>query len=355
MTTENSTESSASSHLSDVMTTTGVAQITGENTVTSSSSRGIEFYFQCAALVIGVLGTAANAFILYALMASKQHKTHLLIVHQNALDLFASFFMTVTYIIRLCNLNLSGSVGYWLCSIILTECLSWWGTFASAINLAIITVERYLRVVYPVCSKNKLRNWMIYSAMATAWIVSFISNVVVAFPTSGVIDGVCYAYTIWNNKTASMFYYIYNFLSFYVIILFIFVFCYWRILVAIRRLARVAASHAAEGLSAAQNQLNQIESSVTKTMIFVSACYAISWLPSYIHFLTLTLHPYPLPFDGIYYATVLLAYSYLFTNPLIYATNLDAVKEVLLSLIPCQMIYEEADDNVAAPMELQVA
>ena len=43
------------------MATTGMTQ------VTSSSSRGVEFYFQIAALLIGVLGTAANALVLYAL------------------------------------------------------------------------------------------------------------------------------------------------------------------------------------------------------------------------------------------------------------------------------------------------
>jgi len=51
----------ASSHLPVVMATTGMTQ------VTSSSSRGVEFYFQIAALLIGVLGTAANALVLYAL------------------------------------------------------------------------------------------------------------------------------------------------------------------------------------------------------------------------------------------------------------------------------------------------
>jgi len=86
--------------------------------------------------MIGVVGTAANALILYALVAYKQHKKHLLIVHQNALDLFTSFFMIVTYTTKLCNVNLNGSVGYyWLCTIIFSDCLSWWRTFASAINL----------------------------------------------------------------------------------------------------------------------------------------------------------------------------------------------------------------------------
>jgi len=148
-------DSSPASHLSVAIATTDMAHITVVSTVTSSSARGIEFYFQIAVLLIGVVGTAGNALVLYALVVSKQHKKQVLIVHQNALDLFASFFMIVTYTARLCNVYLNGSVGYWLCTMILSECLSWWATIASAMNLAIITVERYLKVVHPVWAKNK--------------------------------------------------------------------------------------------------------------------------------------------------------------------------------------------------------
>ena len=339
-------ESSIASQLSVAMTNTGLAQITGGNAARSSSPRGIEFYFQIAVLMIGVVGTAANALVLYALLVSKQHKNHVLIVHQNALDLFASFFMIVSYTTRLCNVHLIGSVGYWLCTMILSDFLSWWGITASAINLATITVERYLKVVLPVWSKKKLHNWMIYLAMVTAWIVSFISNIAMVFPTSGVIDGVCYAYMIWENKAARMSYFTWNFVSFYLIILVIFVFCYWRIIVVIRRQARVMASHAAGGSSAAQNQWNEIQASVIKTMIFVSACYTISWLPTYIQFL----HSDP---TGVYYyASVLLAYSYMCTNPFIYATKLDPVRQVLVRLIPCKKTSEQAAGNVSRPIEL---
>jgi len=340
-------ESSIVSHLSVNMTTTGMTQITGGNTAISSSPRGIEFYFHIALLVIGVVGTAANALVLYALVVSKQHKKHVLIVHQNALDLFISFTMIVTYTTRLCSVYLTGSVGYWLCTMIISECLCWWGTIASAINLAIITVERYLMVVHPAWSKKKLHNWMIYLAMVAAWIISFLANIVVVFPTSVVIDGVCYAYMIWENKAVRMFNFIWNFVSFYFIILVIFVFCYWRIIVVIRRQARVMASHATDGSNAAQNQLSEIQSSVIKTMIFVSACYAISWLPTYIQFLIITLHSSPIDLGVVYYAGVLLAYSYMCTNPFIYATKLDPVREVLVRLIPCKKTSEQPAGNVA--------
>ena len=129
--------------------------------------------------------------------------------------------------------------------------------------------------------------------MVTAWIISFVANIAVVFPTSGVIGGICYAFVIWKNKAARMFYFTWNFVSFYLIIIFffIFVFCYWRIVVVIRRQARVMASHAADGSSAAQHQCNQIQSNVTKTMIIVSTSFAILCLPAYIHFMIQTLTP----------------------------------------------------------------
>ena len=193
---------------------------------------------------------------------------------------------------------------------------------------------------------------MIYLAMVTACIISFINNIAVVFPTSGVINGVCYAYMIWNSKAASMFYFTWNFVAFYLIIIFIFVFCYWRIIVVIRRQARVMASHAVDGSSAAQIQCNQIQSNVIKTMIIVSTSFAISWLPAYIHFMIQTLTPYPIPLDAIFFAGLALAYSYMCINPYIYATNLDPVRQVLLRLLPCKKISEQAAGNVAWPMEL---
>ena len=303
-----------------------------------SLSRGAEFYFQCAVVVIGVLGTAANALILYALVASKQHKKHVLIVNQNALDLFTSFSILITYTLELCNIHLTGSVGYWLCTLLLSDFLIWTGTNGSVINLVSITIERYLKVVHAAWSKNKLRNWMIYSAMAFSWIASFVYNAALVFSTTAVINGACYSYAIWESYAAVIIATIHNFVSFYVINISAFIFCYWRILVVIRRQAKVMAGHAAAAgpstsQTHAQTQSNQIQTNVIKTMILVSALFAILWLPSYIYILDMILNPKPI--DGGYYAT-LVAFLYMCTNPFIYATKLDPVKEVLLRLIPCK-------------------
>jgi len=331
-----SDEISTTSHLSVAMTTTGMMLTTGGNTVPPSSSRGAEFYFQCVSLLIGVVGTATNAVIIYALVASKQHKKNLLIVHQNVLDMFSSFFIMIVYPLKLCNIYLTGSIGYWLCTLLLSESLIWWGTMGSVINLAIITVDRYLKVVHAVWSRNNLRNWMIYLSMAFAWIVSFMANVAAVFPTSAVIDGACYGYIIWDNQTGRLIYFFGNTVLFYFLIILIFIVCYWRILIVLRRQAKVLASQP----STAQANSNKIQRNVIKTMIYVSALYAISWLPNYIFFLHATLNPDYRPDTYAYYVSSIIALLYMCTNPFIYAMKFDPVKKILLRLIPCKNASE---------------
>jgi len=121
--------SSATPHLSVAMTTVEAddTQTTNGSRMTWSLSSDFEFYFACAVLLIGVVGTAGNALILYALVASKQHKKHVLIVNQNATDLFSSFFLVVTFALKLCNIHLTGALGYWLCVMLLGENLIWLG------------------------------------------------------------------------------------------------------------------------------------------------------------------------------------------------------------------------------------
>lgn len=103
-------------------------------------------------------------------------KCHTLIVHDNtvayrgstvvfcassgSLDLFSSIFLIITYAVKISDVPLAGSLGYWICMIVLSEKLIWVGIIGSVINLAIITVERYVKVVFTVWSKRNVRKWM---------------------------------------------------------------------------------------------------------------------------------------------------------------------------------------------------
>ena len=333
-------ESSTTSCLSVVMTTksNNYVQTTGGNSGMLSSLGGKQVYLEWTLIFIGVAGVAGNALILYALVASKQHKKHVLIVNQNVLDLFSSFFLVVTYAVYLCNIHLTGVLGYWLCFAILSENIVWWGTNGSMVNLAIITIDRYLKVVRPAQSRKLLRPWVIHSAMAFAWFVGIGYNIFIAFYTARVTDGVCYTGEIFDSYAAAMVHAIlYVFLS-YFIMLAIFIFCYGRILAAIRRQASVMASHSTSGSSTAQTRSQQIQTNVIKTMILVSAFYAIAWLPYNVYYslastgLVPTLNFY----DNAYYVVSFVAFFYTSANPFIYATKFNPVRKILVKMIPCK-------------------
>ena len=75
---------------------------------------------------------------------------------------------------------------------------------------------------------------MIYLAMAFAWAGGFVANAVPIFLTSDVRDGVCYSVAFWASRTAELAYGIWYFVSFYALVLALFIFCYSRILFVIR-------------------------------------------------------------------------------------------------------------------------
>ena len=346
------------------MTTDPADYVTATNVMTSSlssSSRGMEFYFQIAVVVIGVVGTASNALILYAFYASKQHKKHVLIVNQNVIDFFTSLFLAITYALILCNFYLIGVGGNWFCMLLLSENPLWATLFASKINLMSVTIERYLKVVYPTWSNNKLRNWMIYSAVAFAWISGLVHIGLLQLNRTDVIGGVCLPYVNFPSHIAYLLYGVWYFISYYLLVIVIFIFGYWRILVAIRRQARVMASHSAGGPSTGQRVSHQIQTNVIKTLILVSAFYGLSDLLMNMYFLLLCIsRDLTLP-DSVYYTAWFISCFYICSNPFIYATKFDPVKRVLLDLIPCkktpvqpiETVEAAASNKTTRPTQLQ--
>ena len=160
----------------------------------------------------------ANALILYAMVASKQHKKQFLIFHQNVFDLCSCLLLVIIYALKLCNIYLTGTLGYWLCMLLLSENLLWGSIIGSVINLMSITVERYLRVVHHAWSKNFLREWVKISAVAFAWISSVSYQMAVAFSTTVVVEGVCYGYVIWSSRVVAVAYGIWTFVSFFALV-----------------------------------------------------------------------------------------------------------------------------------------
>jgi len=344
-----------SSHLSVAMTTEfDRSQATSGNTTSSPSSfYGAEFYFQCAVIAIGVVGIAGNALVLYAMVVSEQHKKQVLIFNQNVFDFCSCLHLVVTYTVKLCSVrDLTGTLGYWLCVLFHTESLLWTSINGAVINLMSINIERYLKVVHTALSKKLLNKWVRGSAVAFAWIAGLVYDGVMGFTTSFVIDGVCY----WAiaDEVASLVYSVWDFVSFFVVPLFTFVFCYGRILMVIRRQASVMASHSTHGSSTTQAHNSQIQSNVIKTMILISAFYAIACMPTNVNYFLVLLAD---DFDTAYIQSfgLLLVFTYVSVNPFIYATKFDPVRRVLTQMMPCKKSQQADTGSVQTPSTKRTA
>jgi len=179
----------------------------------------------------------------------------------------------------------------------------------------IITIERYLKVVHPFWSKKHLKRWMIYVAMVFAWIAGTLSVSPAAFVSSIVQDGVCLGFFLWESQLAKeILNYTVSF-AFTLVPLILFVYCYSRIVVVMRRQMRVMAAHNMAGstqMSASQLQSKRIKWNITKTMIIVSMSFVVCWFPIFIYFLIFDVSSQTSNsnlFVG-YNATVFLSYLY---------------------------------------------
>jgi len=122
--------------------------------------------------------------------------------------------LVITFTMRVCNIRLSGMLGYWLCMIFLSENLNLRCSInGSTINLTSFTIERYMKVVHSGWGKKLLRKWVTRSAAAFAWIAGIVCGAGVSYKRS---DGVL----VWKSGTAALIHDIWNFVSFYIIVMF---------------------------------------------------------------------------------------------------------------------------------------
>jgi len=213
----------------------------------------VVLYIRYVVIGIGIFGIAANAVVLYALFVhnareTKKRTVNWLIINQNLLDLCCCVTIVISLSVQVSNIYLTGALGCVLCAVFINGNATMSLLNASVISLVTITVERYLKVVYPFWSKKNLKRWMIRSAIVFSWIAGILSIAPVAFLTSFVAEGSCVIFEqYWKDVEIRVGYGLWNVASFFVIPLILFVYCYGHMVVVMRKQMRVMAGHNVEG------------------------------------------------------------------------------------------------------------
>lgn len=139
--------------------------------------------------------------------------------NQNLLDLCCCVFIVVCLSVRVGNVYVTGTLGYVICAMIISEAVANCLLNASVINLLSITFERYLKVVWPFWSKKYLKRWIIIGAIVFSWIAGLLSMSPMAFATTLVVDGSCLLFELyWQNAelmlgySSSLFFFLFLFI-----------------------------------------------------------------------------------------------------------------------------------------------
>jgi hypothetical protein len=130
------------------------------DTAAATSITAEQIIFESAVILIGIVGALGNGTVLSVFCASKQLRkqdVNVLFINQLSLDFFCCIWLLVEYSLKMANIFLEGSTGYWLCIFILSEDLSYSGIFGSKINLMSIAIERYVKIVHPSMAQEQLQ------------------------------------------------------------------------------------------------------------------------------------------------------------------------------------------------------
>jgi len=224
-------------------------------------------------IIITVVGTVANAYVLLALLLSKNSRAsnvNVFITHQTGLDLATCALLAIGEVWELDYGYFDNDFGLVICWFFGAHGLTTWAGNSSMCGLIIITVERYVKIVHPVAYRNHYRPWMTRAGIVIPWIFGLATGFIPIVTTTKVLRGRCMKNRFYVNNEVRVAWGIIKFFVLYLVPLMFFVYGYWNILMVIRRQKKqVAQSQQQQGTSNSttqkQKQSSKTEMNVIRT------------------------------------------------------------------------------------------
>ncbi|ELU00899.1 hypothetical protein CAPTEDRAFT_76374, partial [Capitella teleta] len=251
--------------------------------------------------LIGLIGVCGNGVVLSVIYRSRKTKKSRLhnafVVNQTALDLVSSVFLAMTFIYKMApTAHMEGSPGLVLCICLEGEGLLWIFLSASAFSLMSLTFERYIKIVFPIRHHNSFTDAKKAVLLAMSWLVPFfwlLAFILVATKTK---DGKCYyqryGHMLWTLK---------------------------------KRNSQVAENQQSGG------NVSKAQVNIIKTMVLVSACFAILWAPAQLYYFAYIIGLYNGEYlSSAYYIFNIICFTNSVINPFIYAMKIAEFREMVL-------------------------
>ncbi|XP_071784492.1 trace amine-associated receptor 9-like [Asterias amurensis] len=312
--------------------------------------------------VIGILGVLGNFVVCVAIcrVPDMHTVTNAILCNQAVADLLGSVVLMLFFNIPSSETLPDGFSGWLYCYLWKSESILWMFLLTSAISLMLVTLERYLAIVYPFKYQALLACWWVPGiAITITWIFGVgLSLLIFGLITYSEEEKTCIVSLPPTSKNPlNPFVQATNIISF-IAPAWTMLFAYIHISVVLKRSARqtdpvpmsTTESHLHTGAGSSNstqtNQETKEESllrarrNVIKTLILVCVAYFICWLPNTI---TLAANLSGIPYD---IATVFAAANSSI-NPLIYAIKYKRFRDALKTLFgrKSQRIIDYQDNH----------
>ena len=329
-------------------------------------------------IIVGSIGVVGNLLVVIVLIKHKklfQHIKTTFLVNQSVIDGIVSLLLIMTtFVSPELHSDVDGLSVELYCKLWLSQFPVWALMTASTYNLMAISSERYLAIVHPIWHKVYFTKMMADSVAVCIWLfgVSYVASI--AIPTSGMLRGHCVVLLFWPSlATARAVAFVQTFVNIVMPIL-VHSFCYTSILSVLRKRTIIVASEdcglrktsginvnpktpatislpstfSANATTSWTSNASTDQSSrssdkrhnplemqnetakrnVAKTLVIVTACYFICWMPNQIYVI-LNVTGIISTFGDIFGLTVILAFVNCCINPIIYIGKYDAFRSGL--------------------------
>ncbi|PIK46220.1 putative cholecystokinin receptor type A-like [Apostichopus japonicus] len=307
-----------------------------EGVLDSSTWMSFEDVLNIVYLTFGILGIAGNTLVLVVMIRvrSLRSKTIYFIINQSIIDLVSSICLIVTF-----NFTTKIDFSDWknetwanfVCRFGESRYIFWSLLSCSTCNLIVLTLERYVAVVYPLVYRNRvtLKTAMVFVILP--WLVGFILQLY--WPVVHDIDmhGNCFA--SFGNKNIQILLGIFVFLVKYLLPMLIMLAVYVAIIKKIKSAPVIIHPETAKPDTSSNNKLpgqqssisrnekiNKLRLNILKTLFVVVLVFGLCWCPAQIWFLLYNLGIPSIDVVGRNYRiAVIVVFISIWINPVIYA------------------------------------
>ena len=293
---------------------------------------------------IGVLGMLGNSLVTAVILKFKRLRdklTNNFLLNQSLLDMAAACFLLISQLTDDISWTRTYMQAYIFCRLWLSKFILWGCFIASTYNFMVVTMERYVAIVYPMAyirwfSKGKARVMMV-----SVWLVCFLWSAIGCYSTN-MVGNECIAWNNWPNATIAQFVSILVVVVHYLVPISLLTFAYGRIIYVLRSTIPVGSDPKSTdgdngmkgpGYEVRNQRMCKASGHMIKTLIVVALCFALCWGPNQMLLFLLNVGVSADFSSWYYHVTVMLTFLNCCVNPIIYTCNYRDFKECLFKML----------------------